>query len=222
MENKKTELDKKEVGKKIKGIRLSRGETAEEFGKHFDPPANRGLVSGWENGRYLPSPERLKMIAKIGETTVEKLLNSEVTDDDMSKMAESLIYGTVERVFIQKVIDYHEERLKIYDHFMSQMASIDEDETDNSAIVLLKTLKNEISQYNTFSPKWTPLEQKAFDIINSDNSNGEKLHEYIQSLSMEEIINFLPEGELEKELNKDTELIFEIDYEHETITVKEN
>lgn len=74
MENKKTELDKIEVGKRIKEIRLSLGETAEVFGKHFDPPANRGLVSGWENGRYLPSPERLKVIAELGKISVIDLI----------------------------------------------------------------------------------------------------------------------------------------------------
>lgn len=74
MENTKTELDKIEVGKKIKEIRLSRGETAEVFGKYFDPPANRGLVSGWENGRYLPSPERLKVIAELGKISVIDLI----------------------------------------------------------------------------------------------------------------------------------------------------
>lgn len=63
----------KTTGERIKGIRLELGETLEEFGKRFNPPANRSLVSGWENGRYLPSPERLKVIADIGGTTVEEL-----------------------------------------------------------------------------------------------------------------------------------------------------
>lgn len=69
--------EKTEIGKRIKQIRLSLGDTTEGFGKRFDPPANRGLVSGWENGRYLPNPERLKQIAKLAGITVEDLLNNE-------------------------------------------------------------------------------------------------------------------------------------------------
>lgn len=65
------------VGKRIKQLRLSLGDTTGEFGKRFDPPANRGLVSGWENGRYLPNPERLKQIAKLAGISVEELLGEE-------------------------------------------------------------------------------------------------------------------------------------------------
>ena len=60
------------TGEKIKEIRLSLGENLETFAARFD--ANRGLASAWENGRFIPNPERLKAIAKIGDTTVEQLL----------------------------------------------------------------------------------------------------------------------------------------------------
>lgn len=66
----------KVLGDKIKSIRLNRGETLEEFGKRFNPPANRGLVSGWENGRYAPNPKRLKEIAELGNMAVEELLGN--------------------------------------------------------------------------------------------------------------------------------------------------
>ena len=64
----------KTTGERIKDIRLELGETLEEFGKRFNPPANRSLVSGWENGRYLPSPERLKVIAELGGISVRELI----------------------------------------------------------------------------------------------------------------------------------------------------
>ena len=64
------------TGERIKNIRLELGETLEKFGKRFNPPANRSLVSGWENNRYTPNPERLKVIAEIGGTTVEELHNT--------------------------------------------------------------------------------------------------------------------------------------------------
>ena len=66
----------KTTGEQIKSIRLELGETLEEFGKRFNPPANRSLVSGWENNRYTPSPERLKVIAELGGMTVKDLVST--------------------------------------------------------------------------------------------------------------------------------------------------
>lgn len=59
-------------GEKIKEIRLGLGENLETFAARFD--ANRGLASAWENGRFIPNPERLLTIAKLGGMTVEQLL----------------------------------------------------------------------------------------------------------------------------------------------------
>ena len=66
----------KTTGERIKDIRLELGETLEEFGKRFNPPANRSLVSGWENNRYTPNPERLKVIAEIGGMPVKDLIST--------------------------------------------------------------------------------------------------------------------------------------------------
>ena len=63
----------KTTGEQIKIIRLELGETLEEFGKRFNPPVHKGLVSLWENGRNIPHPKNLKTIAEIGGTTVEEL-----------------------------------------------------------------------------------------------------------------------------------------------------
>lgn len=63
---------KKVIGERIKDIRLNKGMTLEEFGKLFN--ASKSIVYRWENGTSFPNPERLKAIAKIGDTTVEELL----------------------------------------------------------------------------------------------------------------------------------------------------
>lgn len=68
-------IDKKAVGLRIKSIRQEKGMTLEEFGKLFG--AGKGLVSRWENGLSIPNAERLKSIAKIGDITVNQLLNGE-------------------------------------------------------------------------------------------------------------------------------------------------
>ena len=76
----------KTTGEQIKSIRLELGETLEEFGKKFIPPANRSLVSGWENNRYLPSPERLKEIAEIGDVSVEGLIATHSLGDRIKRI----------------------------------------------------------------------------------------------------------------------------------------
>ncbi|HFU3706198.1 TPA: helix-turn-helix domain-containing protein [Streptococcus suis] len=67
------DIDKKAIGVRIKNIRQEKGMTLEEFGKLFG--AGKGLVSRWENGLSIPNPERVKAIAKIGDTTVQNLLS---------------------------------------------------------------------------------------------------------------------------------------------------
>lgn len=69
------DVNKKKLGERIKKIRLELGDTTEVFGKRFDPPANRSLVSAWENGRYIPNPERLKSLAELGGISVNELLH---------------------------------------------------------------------------------------------------------------------------------------------------
>lgn len=68
------EIDKKEVGNRIKTIRINLKETTAEFAEHFNPPASNSLVSRWERGVNLPNNERIKVIAELGKMSVEELL----------------------------------------------------------------------------------------------------------------------------------------------------
>lgn len=61
------------VGKRIQHIRLSHGNTLEEFGKLVEN-ASKGMVSNWERGINLPNKARLARIAEIGSITVDELL----------------------------------------------------------------------------------------------------------------------------------------------------
>lgn len=70
----KNTVNKKAVGARIRKIRLEKGMTLEEFGKLMG--ADKGIVSRWENGTSIPKAERLKTVAKLGDMTVEELLNS--------------------------------------------------------------------------------------------------------------------------------------------------
>lgn len=73
-------IDKKAVGQRIKLIRQTKGMTLEEFGKLFD--ASKGNVSLWEKGSSLPSNERIKKIAYIGNMSVDQLIYG---DSDIKK-----------------------------------------------------------------------------------------------------------------------------------------
>lgn len=75
------ELYRKSVGRRIREIRLKRGETMEEFGKLFTPPASRGLVSNWENNYNYPNEARLKQLSIIGNISVHDLLYSDILQD---------------------------------------------------------------------------------------------------------------------------------------------
>ena len=66
--------DLKQVGMRIKEIRLSKGETGKEFGSRFCPKASDSIVSRWERGISLPSPKRLRDISNIGKITAYELL----------------------------------------------------------------------------------------------------------------------------------------------------
>ena len=80
-------IDKIEVGNRINQIRLSKGDTLEEFGIRIARVLNvssnkapsKSNVSKWEAGSSLPNKARLKAIADIGDITVEELLYGEKT-----------------------------------------------------------------------------------------------------------------------------------------------
>lgn len=83
------DINNKEVGNRIRSIRKANGMTTDAFGGLFNPPASKGTVSKWENGRYLPNNERLVQIAKEGKITVDELL-----------------YGNKSEQYVNKLMDY--------------------------------------------------------------------------------------------------------------------
>lgn len=67
------EIDKKLVGERISNIRKKLGLTMELFGfKVLN--ADRSLVSKWEKGKALPNNARVKILAELGNISVNELL----------------------------------------------------------------------------------------------------------------------------------------------------
>lgn len=77
----KININKENVGLRIKNIRLKKGYELQQFGDLLGAyRANKSSVFGWENGRSLPNKERIKAIAKIGDITVNELLYGSVEE----------------------------------------------------------------------------------------------------------------------------------------------
>ena len=75
------------LGERIKRIRVSRKETLEKFAENIIKASNNSVktgksnVSRWEKGLNKPNDITLQAIAKLGNTTVNQLLNSNPLSD---------------------------------------------------------------------------------------------------------------------------------------------
>ena len=96
------DIDKKEVGRRIREIRTNKGFTLESFGKLFG--AGKSNVRTWENGISLPNKDRLYNISKIAGITVNELLYGNNKNDveeiyqRLIKLPEADILGIFRRV----------------------------------------------------------------------------------------------------------------------------
>lgn len=95
------DINKKNVGKRIKQIRLSNGWTLIKFSDEISKIIGdkkqiaEGVISRWESGISLPNPKRLKAIAKIADITVEELLHGNFQRYYFDKYWEELIINRI-------------------------------------------------------------------------------------------------------------------------------
>ena len=78
---------KNAVGERIKLIRKKRGETLEQFGNAIGGVL-KSNVSKWERGLSLPNNERIKIIAELGNVTVDYLLGKYDASQDIETKKE--------------------------------------------------------------------------------------------------------------------------------------
>lgn len=98
-------MNNQAIGNRIKSIRKNLGLTTEKFANYFDPPASKGTISKWENGHYLPNNERLKIIASLGNISVDELL-----------------YGTVDEKAKSVLFKEIEEHNKLFDQIIEYLS----------------------------------------------------------------------------------------------------
>lgn len=104
-----SDIDNVSVGNRIRIIRREKGLTTEEFSKIFTPPASKGTVSKWENGRYLPNNKRLTAIAEIANISVNELLYGSLDDYAkflLDKLQDKLeVDESIDNIFIQPILN---------------------------------------------------------------------------------------------------------------------
>ena len=155
-------INKHEVSKKIHQIRLSKGMTLEEFGKQFN--TSKATVFNWEKGRNLPNKQNLKIIADLGNITVNELL--------YGYKEELMSFDTGE--------EFEAERRRIIDQIDSKKNSVEKSFINNK-ITLINMIKNEIASIE--------LELEKIDNNNSNSIYPE--NKDIIYFQLEELIDTL-------------------------------
>lgn len=131
------------IGKRIKEIRLEKGMTTKEFGKLLS--ATDSNVSSWEKGRTSPNPERLKVIAKIGGTTVEELLSVNSYDQLKMKIINHIgdkIPGITKNIAGKGIVKYYSERNSVIERTLSILLET----FDNIETIDEQTIESTIKQ----------------------------------------------------------------------------
>ena len=222
----------KRLGERIKKIRKKLGMSQLEFSKAIG--ATKSAVSNWENGYNAPNNERLKAIAEMGGVSVEDML---ISEEELTDLTIQTIYMACEVIFIKEINEFQQREIDIYRSHTPSISADDlmELKPDDNAVIetrkLLYELKNALEKhFYNFYKSLTPLGRKAFSTAfnfekevdytsNSKRFDEEKLKRFIFSLELKDLLYLFPKGVLEKELNTDSEFIYKINYEDETITV---
>lgn len=87
-----SELQKREIGERIKAIRQLLNLDQYEFGSKIVPNASASNVSRWERGLNVPNVDRIKSIAETGQVSAKFLLNgTQMSIRDVKKFQSALI-----------------------------------------------------------------------------------------------------------------------------------
>lgn len=103
----KMEINKKEVGQRIRNLRNSMDLSMDKFGKLIgDLP--RSTVNNWERGINLPKQDTLNRIAEVGNTTNEYLLYGDQENQyilDLLAKKAGKIHPKLQRLILEEVKD---------------------------------------------------------------------------------------------------------------------
>lgn len=124
------EINKLELGNRIRNVRNKRLESMEKFGQSIADATNnqsksgKSNVSRWERGENIPNNETLKAIADLGGISVNYLLYGDL---------KSRIISQIEMYIAEKNLNLSEDRIK---EAIDNLLGILKDETSNENIRL--------------------------------------------------------------------------------------
>lgn len=144
------DIMKNKMGLKIRQVRQELGISMEEFGKLFNPPASKGVVSNWENGYNNPNNERLKRIAELGNVSVEYLTG--LSSQRISEESALEIFKNIYFDYLSNGNNLEEKEIKRLKYF----------DNDNLDKVLEKAMKSYFSMPTLdWETEWTTLEDTS-------------------------------------------------------------
>ena len=142
----KININKKNVGYRIRNIRLNKGYTLERFGELFG--ASKGNVQSWEKGLTLPNKARIKQIADIGNITVNELLYGslyEVFENNKLQLSEKLLIPFfVREKFLNYLKDNNIYTVDLFPNIDIFFTAYENFKKENEEYYKLPTLKNAI------------------------------------------------------------------------------
>lgn len=164
--------DKSAIGKRINSIRLEKGMTLEEFGNLFG--ADKSNVLKWEKGSSIPSPERLKLISKIGNITIDELLMGNKIEYAVS-LCNSLIQKSLTRSFSDKTL-IEKYSNQFIDYIRHALKSTDLSDTTYNEIEEFV-----ITKFKEFLSTPTSTRKLISSVISVNQNEINKIYEFISS-----------------------------------------
>ena len=176
------EIDKQSFGKRVKEIRKNHGLTQNQLGKLMENDelkensANKGVVSAWERGESIPNPYRLKIIADLGNISVNQLLYGTSREIGLNYIVKN--YGSLSKEdtdFILNRIDQYQnnsEKDLSYEEIISiiKAAEIELWTSDKRKMINFKEYAKNNSDYiQGFIIEIHKLLREAESTSNSDN-----------------------------------------------------
>lgn len=196
---------KKKIGHKIRQIRKrqngGKGLSMEEFGKLFDPPASKGVVSNWENNYNYPNEKRLQRIAELGGISTRDLLYGPYTGIMEKVESESneeyieydeVYYKEKERLYKEHLESYYKELSDSVEASREFLIDYIESPTNTSSFNHSILLLNQALRFsyihkteNDDDPVLIRFLEDVIRILNEYSTNDKSLDQY----SEEEIRN---------------------------------
>lgn len=164
--------EKKSIGKRIRKIRLEKGMTTKEFGQLFH--ATDSNVSSWEKGRTSPNPERLNLIAKIGNVTIDELLKGSKIEYALF-LCNSLIQNKLTLSFSDKTL-IEKYSNQFIDYIRNALNSTDISESTYNEIAEFV-----ITKFNEFLSTPTSTKKLINSVIRVNQNEINKIYDFISS-----------------------------------------